>query len=83
MKIPLLDLAQQYPKMKEELYREWSRPLETMKLLEGDNLKAFQNEIAAYLGTRHAFGILGFLVVMVATASSAVSSMSLVTTRSN
>ena len=57
MKIPLLDLARQYPKMKEELYREWSRPLETMKLLEGDNLKAFQNEIAAYLGARYAFGM--------------------------
>jgi dTDP-4-amino-4,6-dideoxygalactose transaminase len=57
MKIPLLDLSRQYPKMKEELYREWSRPLETMKLLNGDNLAAFQDEIAAYLGARHAFGM--------------------------
>jgi hypothetical protein len=57
MKIPLLDLARQYTKMKEELYREWSRPLEAMKLLEGDNVKAFQNEIATYLGTRYAFGM--------------------------
>jgi dTDP-4-amino-4,6-dideoxygalactose transaminase len=57
MKIPLLDLSRQYPKIKEELYREWSRPLESMKLLEGDNLKAFQNEIAAYLGTPYAFGV--------------------------
>ena len=57
MKIPLLDLARQYPKIKEELYREWSRPLETMKLLEGDNVAAFQNEIAAYLGAKYAFGM--------------------------
>jgi dTDP-4-amino-4,6-dideoxygalactose transaminase len=57
MKIPLLDLARQYPKLREELNREWSRPLETMKLLEGDNLKAFQNEIAAYLGAKYAFGM--------------------------
>jgi hypothetical protein len=28
-----------------------------MKLLEGDNVKAFQNEIAAYLGTKYAFGM--------------------------
>jgi len=57
MKIPLLDLARQYPKMKEELHREWSRVLETMKLLNGDNLAAFEKEIAAYLGARHAFGM--------------------------
>jgi dTDP-4-amino-4,6-dideoxygalactose transaminase len=57
MKIPLLDLARQYPPMKEELHREWSRVLETMKLLNGDNLAAFEKEIAAYLGTRHAFGV--------------------------
>jgi dTDP-4-amino-4,6-dideoxygalactose transaminase len=57
MKIPLLDLARQYPKMKEELHREWSRVLETMKLLNGDNLAAFEREIAAYLGAQHAFGM--------------------------
>jgi dTDP-4-amino-4,6-dideoxygalactose transaminase len=57
MKIPLLDLARQYPAMKEELHREWSRVLETMKLLNGDNLTAFEKEIAAYLGTKHAFGM--------------------------
>jgi dTDP-4-amino-4,6-dideoxygalactose transaminase len=57
MKIPLLDLARQYPLMKEELHREWSRVLETMKLLNGDNLAAFEKEIAAYLGAKHAFGM--------------------------
>jgi dTDP-4-amino-4,6-dideoxygalactose transaminase len=57
MKIPLLNLSQQYPKLKEELHREWSHVLETMKLLNGDNLAAFQDEIAAYLGARHAFGM--------------------------
>ena len=57
MKIPLLDLARQYPAMKEELHREWSRVLEQMKLLNGDNLAAFEKEIAAYLGTHYAFGM--------------------------
>jgi dTDP-4-amino-4,6-dideoxygalactose transaminase len=57
MKIPLLDLSRQYPKMKEELYQEWSRALETMKLLNGDNLAAFEKEIAAYLGVNYAFGM--------------------------
>lgn len=57
MKIPLLDLSRQYPKMKEELHREWSRTLETMRLLNGDNLAAFEKEIAAYLGTTYAFGM--------------------------
>jgi len=57
MKIPLLDLSRQYPKIKEELHREWSRVLQTMKLLKGDNLAAFQDEIAAYLGARYAYGM--------------------------
>lgn len=57
MKIPLLDLSRQYPNMKEELHREWSHVLQTMKLLNGDNLAAFQDEIAAYLGARYAYGM--------------------------
>jgi len=57
MKIPLLDLSRQYPKLKEELHKEWSRALETMKLLKGDNLAAFEKEIAAYLGARYAYGM--------------------------
>ena len=57
MKIPLLDLSRQYPKMKEELHREWSRALEIMRLLNGDNLAAFEKEIAAYLGARYAYGM--------------------------
>jgi dTDP-4-amino-4,6-dideoxygalactose transaminase len=43
--------------MKEELHREWSHVLQTMKLLNGDNLAAFEKEIAAYLGAKYAFGM--------------------------
>jgi dTDP-4-amino-4,6-dideoxygalactose transaminase len=57
MNIPLLDLSRQYPKIKDQLHQEWSHVLETMKLLNGDNLASFEKEIAAYLGARHAFGM--------------------------
>jgi dTDP-4-amino-4,6-dideoxygalactose transaminase len=57
MKIPLLDLSRQYPKIQEQLHREWSHVLQTMKLLNGDNLAAFHDEIAAYLGARYAYGM--------------------------
>lgn len=57
MKIPLLDLKRQYPMMKEELHRTWSGVLEGMRLLNGDNLTAFEEEIATYMGARYAFGM--------------------------
>jgi dTDP-4-amino-4,6-dideoxygalactose transaminase len=57
MNIPLLDLSRQYPKIKYQLHQEWSHVLETMKLLNGDNLASFEKEIAAYLGARYAFGM--------------------------
>lgn len=43
--------------MKEELHREWSRALEKMQLLNGENLSAFEKEIADYLGVRYAYGV--------------------------
>ncbi len=57
MKIPLLDLTRQLPKIREKLFQDWSHVLETMKLLNGENLAAFQEEIAAYMGSRYALGV--------------------------
>jgi dTDP-4-amino-4,6-dideoxygalactose transaminase len=57
MKIPLLDLTRQVPKIREELFQNWSHVLGTMKLLNGENLAAFEGEIATYMGARHAYGV--------------------------
>jgi len=57
MEIPLLDLKRVSARIKEELFKEWARVLEGMKLLGGDNLKAFEEEIAQWMGCRYAFGV--------------------------
>ncbi|RLA85291.1 MAG: hypothetical protein DRG40_04725, partial [Deltaproteobacteria bacterium] len=57
MRVPLLDLKRVRARIKEELFEEWSRVLEDMQLLGGRNVKAFEEEIASYLGARYAFGV--------------------------
>ena len=57
MRVPLLDLKRVRARIKEELFEEWSRVLEDMQLLGGRNVKAFEEEIASYLGARYACGV--------------------------
>jgi dTDP-4-amino-4,6-dideoxygalactose transaminase len=57
MNIPLLDLKREFAEIREEVFAGWNRVLETMQLLKGENLKAFEGEMAAYLGARHAVGV--------------------------
>jgi dTDP-4-amino-4,6-dideoxygalactose transaminase len=55
--IPLLDLRRGFTPVEEEIRTEWDRILTGMKLFQGDNLLAFEEDFARYLGVRHAFGV--------------------------
>ena len=57
MTIPLLDLKREYASIHEEVQQAWSAALATMQLLKGENVAAFEREIAAYIGTPHAVGV--------------------------
>lgn len=55
--VPLLDLKREYDSIREELHAEWGRVFDRMHLLKGENVAAFEREIAAYVGTAHAVGV--------------------------
>jgi dTDP-4-amino-4,6-dideoxygalactose transaminase len=57
MTVPLLDLKREYAAIRDELDRAWRATLGTMRLLKGENVAAFEREIAAYVGTAHACGV--------------------------
>lgn len=56
MTIPLLDLKREHAAIREELQEAWAVTLATMHLLKGENVAAFEREIAAYIGTPYACG---------------------------
>jgi dTDP-4-amino-4,6-dideoxygalactose transaminase len=55
--IPLLDLTRKYRSIEAELHRQWNLTFESMRLLNGRNLAAFEEEFAAYCKVRHAIGV--------------------------
>jgi dTDP-4-amino-4,6-dideoxygalactose transaminase len=57
MNIPLVDLKAQYLSMKEEVDRVIKQTLESTQFILGPEVKALENEIAAYLGVKHAVGV--------------------------
>jgi dTDP-4-amino-4,6-dideoxygalactose transaminase len=57
MKIPLVDLEAQYLSIKEEVDRAIKQTLESTQFILGPEVKALENEIAAYLGVKHAVGV--------------------------
>jgi dTDP-4-amino-4,6-dideoxygalactose transaminase len=57
MKIPLVDLKVQYLSMKEEIDQAIKQTLEATQFILGPEVKALENEIAAYLGVKHAVGV--------------------------
>jgi dTDP-4-amino-4,6-dideoxygalactose transaminase len=56
MRIPLLDLKREYAAIAAEVQDAWAATLATMHLLKGEQVAAFEREIAAYLGVPHACG---------------------------
>jgi dTDP-4-amino-4,6-dideoxygalactose transaminase len=55
--IPILDLTAQYRALKPEIDAAIARVLESGTFIMGPNVEAFEHEIAAYLGVKHAIGL--------------------------
>jgi dTDP-4-amino-4,6-dideoxygalactose transaminase len=56
-KIPLVDVAAQYGPLTDELRRRFEAVLESAEFIRGPNVRAFEEEAAAYLGVKHAVGV--------------------------
>jgi len=57
MKIPILDLKPQYESIKTEIQEAINRVLESGAFIMGPDVKLFEQEVAAYLGVKHAIGV--------------------------
>jgi len=57
MNIPLVDLKAQYASIKEEIDGAIQRVLQNGQFILGSEVKAFEEEIAAYCGTKYAVGV--------------------------
>jgi dTDP-4-amino-4,6-dideoxygalactose transaminase len=55
--IPLVDLRAQYATIRDEVRQAIDDVLESMQLTIGPNVRAFDQEWAAYCGTKHAIGV--------------------------
>ena len=55
--IPLVDLKAQYATIKHEVLPAIEEVLEAMQLTIGPNVKAFDEEFAAFCGTKHSIGV--------------------------
>jgi len=57
MTIPLVDLKAQYDSIKEEVDEAISRVIQSGQFILGSEVKAFEEEIASYLGVKFAVGV--------------------------
>lgn len=57
MRIPLVDLKEQYRGIKDEVFTEIGRILEGMQLYLGKNVQALESDFAAYCGTEFSIGV--------------------------
>ena len=55
--IPLVDLKAQYATIRDEVRHAIDEVLESMQLTIGPNVKAFDQEFASYIGTKHSIGV--------------------------
>jgi dTDP-4-amino-4,6-dideoxygalactose transaminase len=56
-KIPLVDVAAQYVPLTDELRSRFEAVLESSEFIRGPNVRAFEEEAAAYLGVKRAVGV--------------------------
>ena len=56
-KIPILDLSPQYQRLKPEIYAAIDRVLESGQFIMGPDVKQFEQEVATYLGVKHAIAV--------------------------
>lgn len=57
MKVPLLDLKSQYAALRDEIRSILDKICEDQVFILGPHVKALEDEIAAYCGTKHAIGV--------------------------
>lgn len=57
MNIPMVDLKEQYHRLKNEIDSGILQALEATQFILGPNVQAFEKETAAYLGVKHAIGV--------------------------
>jgi dTDP-4-amino-4,6-dideoxygalactose transaminase len=57
MNIPMVDLSAEYALLEAELLPAIESVLASGHYVQGPNVKAFEQEVAAYLGVRHAIGV--------------------------
>jgi len=55
--IPMLDLQAEYHEIKDEVDEAIHRVLESGHFILGEEVEAFEHEVASYLGVRHAIGV--------------------------
>ena len=55
--VKLVDIKAQYDEIKDELHREWERAFDSMHLILGPNMVAFETEFAAYCGAEAAAAV--------------------------
>jgi dTDP-4-amino-4,6-dideoxygalactose transaminase len=55
--IPLVDLKAQYATIRDEVRQAIDEVLESMQLTIGPNVKAFDQEFATFIGTKHSVGV--------------------------
>lgn len=55
--IPMLDLAGEYREIKDEIDEAVHRVLDSGHFILGDEVEAFEQEVASYLGVQHAMGV--------------------------
>jgi len=57
MQVPLLDLAAQYAPIRDAVVEAVTRVVDTQRFILGPEVEAFETEVAAYLGAKHAIGV--------------------------
>ncbi|NBD33339.1 MAG: erythromycin biosynthesis sensory transduction protein eryC1 [Cyanobacteria bacterium] len=57
IKIPILDLKPQYQTIKAEIHQAIDRVLESGRYILGTEVQQFEEEVAFYLGVKHAIGV--------------------------
>ncbi|GAB6140357.1 DegT/DnrJ/EryC1/StrS family aminotransferase [Methylosoma difficile] len=55
--IPMVNLKAQYAEIKDEVEQGLAQTIENCSFILGPNVQAFEQECAAYLGVKHAFGV--------------------------
>ena len=56
-RVPLMDLRREYYAFRDELLAAFERVLGRMQLIGGEEVRAFESEMAAYLGVRYVRGV--------------------------